>query len=727
MSGALPEGLVVLCALGDRGDDVRVADWARRIGLEFVKAANAEAALEGALEAGRPALILLDASSAKTSLVDARTLISLSEHPIGLLLACAESAWAGLAALGVAGIEAIRRPIDPHELGWRAAVAFARARADRGDADAPSALLGRAAALLAPAENPAAAVVDRLAEWFPGSFFAVARWRGDDAEPFDVVELARIGDGRPDWGAIRAACRGAAMVSVTRDADAAGVAKLLHATRAAGILAVPILDEDGSARGSIVAWTLQEWRDGSLVGNLLRIAAARLAIEFRLVRLREQSRRMEERDALTRLANRAQFNQRLHEVVRSARTSGERCAVLLVNLDRFKNVNEVFGHDLADRILVESARRVRQTVRGTDLVARYAGDEFAVCLRELRVRGDAETVAAKLRTALAEPIALEEREEVRVTASVGVCHFPDDAGSAEDLVRQADIALRTGKGLGIDQTHVFVADLRESRRERATLEARLRVAEAHGELRLHFQPQVSARDEDIIGIEALVRWEHPEMGMVSPGFFIPLAEETGLIVPIGRWVLFEACRQARAWQQRFGLPLRVAVNLSAVQLGRHELVADVTAVLAETGLPPDTLELEVTESVSVKRIPHLIESLRALRSLGCQIAIDDFGTGQASLDYIRRFPADRVKIDQMFVRNIGVDPDDETIVRATIGMAHSLGRHVVAEGVEYEQHAAFLREQGCDELQGFLFCRPLPVAALEELLVERERLLAERR
>jgi EAL domain-containing protein (putative c-di-GMP-specific phosphodiesterase class I) len=272
-----------------------------------------------------------------------------------------------------------------------------------------------------------------------------------------------------------------------------------------------------------------------------------------------------------------------------------------------------------------------------------------------------------------------------------------------------------------------VADLNDSRRERVALKSRLREAEARGELRLHFQPQVSARDEDIVGIEALVRWEHPELGMVAPGFFIPLAEETGLIVPIGRSVLFEACRQARAWQQRFGLPLRVAVNLSAVQLGRREIVAEVAAALAETGLPAETLELEVTESVSVKRIPHLIESLEALRSLGCQIAIDDFGTGQASLDYIRRFPADRIKIDQVFVRNIGVDPDDEAIVRATIGMAHSLGRHVVAEGVEYEQHAAFLREQGCDELQGSLFCRPLSVAGLEDLLVERERFLADRR
>ena len=727
MSTALPAGLVVHAALADRDAAEAVRAWTRSAKLEYGEFADAETALESALEAGRPALIVLGAESMHGALVDVRTLMTLSEQPIGLLLAIGAADWAGLEGMQVPGIEPIRCPLEPAELGWRAAAVLGGVEAARAATAAIRESLGLAAALLAPGEDPAGAMVERLADRFRGTGFAIARWRRDGADPFDVAELGGVGDARPDWSAVRDACRGGVALSITRLGDGSALERLLPGARATELAAVPIPDEDGTPRGSVLAWTAAGWRDGGEIEAVLRIVAARLASDFRLARLREQSRRLEEWDALTRLANRAQFNERLHEVVRGARTSGERCAVLLVNLDRFKMINEAFGHSLADRVLVESARRVRQTVRGTDLVARYAGDEFAVCLRELRARGDAETVASKLRAALAEPIALGEGPEARITASIGICHFPDDAGAAEDLVRQADIALRAGKGLGSDQTHVFVADLRDSRRERAALESRLREAEARGELRLHFQPQVSARDEDIVGIEALVRWEHPEMGMVSPGFFIPLAEETGLIVPIGRWVLFEACRQARAWQQRFGLPLRVAVNLSAVQLGRREIVADVTAALAETGLPADTLELEVTESVSVKRIPHLIGSLEALRSLGCQIAIDDFGTGQASLDYIRRFPADRIKIDQVFVRNIGVDPDDEAIVRATIGMAHSLGRHVVAEGVEYEQHAAFLREQGCDELQGFLFCRPLPVAALEDLLAERERLLAERR
>jgi EAL domain-containing protein (putative c-di-GMP-specific phosphodiesterase class I) len=235
---------------------------------------------------------------------------------------------------------------------------------------------------------------------------------------------------------------------------------------------------------------------------------------------------------------------------------------------------------------------------------------------------------------------------------------------------------------------------------------------------------VSAQTEDIIGMEALIRWEHPELGMISPGFFIPLAEETGLIMPIGEWVLRTACADTKRWHTRFGHPLRVSVNLSALQLRQTSLVETVRSVLAETKLEPEFLELEVTESINVKSIPNLIETLQGLRDLGCSIAIDDFGTGQSSLDYIRRFPADRIKIDQVFVRNIGVDPDDEAIVRATINMAQSLNRGVIAEGVEYEEHLEFLRENGCDELQGYLFSRPLPAATFESMMSEREKLVS---
>ncbi|MEO7200612.1 MAG: GGDEF domain-containing phosphodiesterase, partial [Dokdonella sp.] len=301
--------------------------------------------------------------------------------------------------------------------------------------------------------------------------------------------------------------------------------------------------------------------------------------------------------------------------------------------------------------------------------------------------------------------------------------FPDDATTAERLLKHADVAMYTAKGMGRNNFQAYVAVPEESHQQRLALEVKLRQAERNGELRVYYQPQVDTMTEDIVGMEALIRWEHPELGMISPGFFIPLAEETGLIIGIGEWVLRAACIDAKRWQTRFAMPLRISVNLSPLQLRQPGFVQLVTSVIEETGIDPTLLDLEVTESISVKSIPNLIETLQSLRDLGCQISIDDFGTGQSSLDYIKRFPADRIKIDQSFVRNIGLDPDDEAIVRATIGMAHSLNRGVVAEGVEIEAHLEFLRDAGCEELQGFLFCRPLPAASLENLLAERERLL----
>jgi EAL domain-containing protein (putative c-di-GMP-specific phosphodiesterase class I) len=319
------------------------------------------------------------------------------------------------------------------------------------------------------------------------------------------------------------------------------------------------------------------------------------------------------------------------------------------------------------------------------------------------------------------PLTLADGGELHITASIGVSFYPDDAANAERLLKHADVAMYSAKGMGRNNFQTYVAVPEESHQQRLALESKLRVAEKNGELRVYYQPQVATESEDISGMEALIRWEHPELGMISPGFFIPLAEENGLIVPIGEWVLRTACADARRWQDRFALNLRVSVNLSALQLRQQNLVEVVAGVLHDTGLEANLLDLEVTESINVKDIPNLLETLQGLRELGCHIAIDDFGTGQSSLDYIKRFPADRIKIDQTFVRNIGVDPDDEAIVRATIGMAHNLGRHVVAEGVEIEQHLDFLRAEGCEELQGYLFCRPLPAASFENLLTERER------
>jgi diguanylate cyclase (GGDEF)-like protein len=453
---------------------------------------------------------------------------------------------------------------------------------------------------------------------------------------------------------------------------------------------------------------------------VLARAAAR---ELELRQAREQDRAISLADPLTGLPNRLLFNDRLDLAIREAQRGQERFALLFVDLDRFKNINDSLGHAVGDQVLAAIAERLRGCVRESDTVARYAGDEFTLILRHIGQREDAMRVAEKIVRAMEVPLQLAGGLELGMTASLGLSFYPDDATDAERLVKHADVAMYSAKGLGRNNFQAYVAVPEEAHQQRLMLEARLRQAEAAGQLRAFYQPQVDAASEDIVGMEALIRWEHPELGMISPGFFIPLAEESGLIVPIGEWILREACRDAQRWSQRYGLPLRVGVNLSALQLRQPEFVGLVAKVLEETGLPPQLLDLEITESMSMKSIPNLIDTMQGLRRLGCGISIDDFGTGQASLDYLRRFPADRIKIDQAFVRHIGLDPDDEAIVQATISMAHNLNREVVAEGVETEQHLEFLRRQGCEVLQGFLFCRPLPAAGFERLLEQRANLL----
>lgn len=496
----------------------------------------------------------------------------------------------------------------------------------------------------------------------------------------------------------------------------------LAAIAAAACACLPLTDPHGNVLGALLACARAPRGADALLADTLRVAAGRFAAELALRRAREQGRARGLEDALTGLPNRLLFNDRLHNVLHEAERSGESFAVLFVDLDRFKSINDALGHATGDQVLQAAGRRLRGSVRAYDTVARYAGDEFTVILRQIVQRDDVHRIADKIVRLMEAPLALPDGSEIAVTASIGLSVYPDDAASAEQLLQHADMAMYSAKGLGRNTWQAYVAMPQEAHRQRVALEGRLRQAERNGELRLHYQPQVDAASEDIVGMEALIRWEHPELGMISPAFFIPLAEETGLILPIGEWVLRRACEDAVRWQRRFGLGLRVGVNLSALQLRHPGLVDSVRAVLAESGVEPGQLELEVTESVSLKSAGGLPEALQALRALGCRIAIDDFGTGQASLDYLRRFPADRIKIDQSFVRHIGVDPDDEAIVRATVSMAHSLGRAVVAEGVETEQQFEFLRALGCEELQGYLFCRPLAHEAFERLLAARVQL-----
>jgi diguanylate cyclase (GGDEF)-like protein len=485
---------------------------------------------------------------------------------------------------------------------------------------------------------------------------------------------------------------------------------------------LPLRDERHNTLGAILLGRRRPMPADTFVIEPLRMIAGRLALELELRRAREQGRAKGLQDALTGLPNRLLFNDRLELTIKEAHRTGEMFAVLFVDLDRFKNINDSLGHSIGDQVLLAMAKRLRGSVRGSDTVARYAGDEFTMILRHIVQRDDVMRIAEKIVRVMEVPLTLDDGSELRMTASIGVSFYPDDATSAERLLKHADVAMYSAKGMGRNNFQSYVAVPEESHQQRLALESKLRVAEKNGELRVYYQPQVETESEDISGMEALIRWEHPELGMISPGFFIPLAEDNGLIVPIGEWVLRTACADAKRWQERFGLNLRISVNLSAVQLRQQNFVQIVQQALADTALEATLLDLEVTESINVKSIPNLMETLQGIRELGCKISIDDFGTGQSSLDYIKRFPADRIKIDQTFVRNIGIDPDDEAIVRATIGMAHSLNRAVVAEGVEIEEHLDFLRAQGCEELQGYLFCRPLPAASFENLLVEREKL-----
>lgn len=495
----------------------------------------------------------------------------------------------------------------------------------------------------------------------------------------------------------------------------------LSFTKFEAFVGLPLRDERRNVLGALLIGRRAPLGEGGATLNTLRVAAGRLALELELRRAREQGRAKGLQDALTGLPNRLLFNDRIETVITEAHRTGETFAVLFVDLDRFKTINDSLGHGVGDQVLVAVAQRLRASVRASDTVARYAGDEFTLILRHIVQRDDVMRIAEKIVRVMEAPLTLEDGSELHITASIGVSFYPDDAANAEQLLKHADVAMYSAKGMGRNNFQTYVAVPEESHQQRIALEAKLRVAERNNELRVYYQPQVDAKTEDIVGMEALIRWEHPELGMISPGFFIPIAEETGLIVSIGEWVMRTACAQTKRWQERFGLHLRIGVNLSALQLKQNNLVDIVRSVLAETGLAPELLDLEVTESISVKSIPNLMENLQGIRDLGCCISIDDFGTGQSSLDYIRRFPADRIKIDQVFVRNIGVDPDDEAIVQATISMAHNLNRAVIAEGVEGEEHLAFLRDNGCEELQGYLFCRPLSAVSFENMLVERER------
>ncbi len=466
------------------------------------------------------------------------------------------------------------------------------------------------------------------------------------------------------------------------------------------------------------------WRAEDLlmtVREALRSAEQRRALaatHHELERSMQALRHQALHDTLTGLPNRQQFDAALQEAIASARDRGHSLATLFVDLDRFKRVNDTLGHAAGDQLLCAVVERLRRSVRQGDLIARWGGDEFTVLLPRVTGADEAGQVAERLLAALAWPLQVGEHR-LHVSASIGMALFPEHGGDAETLLKHADLALYRVKAAGRNGWQLHSGGEHTEPSLRLRLEEGLHHAIERGELALHYQPQIDAASGRITHAEALARWQHPELGAVPPATFIPLAEESGLIVPIGRWVLHEACRQAMAWSHA-GLPdVAVAVNVSAVQFERGTLEQDVADALAASGLAPARLEIEVTEAVGLRDTEGVAGTLRRLQERGVQVALDDFGTGFAPLSHVKDLPCQVLKIDRSFVRGLQRGSKDAAIVAAVIALGVGLKLRTVAEGVETGEAEALLREMGCNSLQGYRLDRPLQPAAFEQRLREQ--------
>ncbi len=429
----------------------------------------------------------------------------------------------------------------------------------------------------------------------------------------------------------------------------------------------------------------------------------------------EKAAHASEHDHLTGLPNRLLLNDRISQAIALAPRHGKQVAVLFLDLDGFKHINDSLGHGVGDRLLQSTAKRLVDCVRVSDTVSRQGGDEFVVLLSEAEDWEDAAIVARRMLAAVAESHAIDHHE-LQITTSIGVSVFPDDGADVETLIKNADTAMYQAKENGRQSFQFFKPEMNQRAVERQSIEASLRRALERGEFTLNYQPKVDLKTGAITCAEALIRWTHPTRGSVPPAQFIPIAEESGLIRPIGLWVLREACLQARAWEEA-GLPtVSIAVNVSAVELRDENFLEPFLEVLADTHMVPGDLEVELTESVLMTHPESAARILQALREQGVQVAADDFGTGYSSLSYLRKFPIDALKIDQSFVSQITAGGDDMSIVTAVISMARSLNLRVVAEGVETLEQLEFLRSHECDEAQGFYFSRPVPAEQFARLL-----------
>ena len=482
-------------------------------------------------------------------------------------------------------------------------------------------------------------------------------------------------------------------------------------------------------------WEGEMWtsrKDGSRYAQRLSISAIRredgeLLRYAILVSDITQRKEDEERilyqanyDALTGLPNRSLFRDRLDQALTMARRQDRKVVLMFIDLDGFKLVNDTLGHDMGDLLLKQASDRLLDCVRQTDTVSRLGGDEFTIILAEIADEHHAPVVAQRVIDALSQPFSLEGQEAF-VSASIGITTFPDDSDNATDLLKNADAAMYRAKEKGKSNYQYFTSEMNEEVKERLFLKNGLSMALDKGEFELFYQPKMGLEENWITGVEALMRWQHPELGMVSPGRFIPVLEESGLVVDVGNWVLREACSQHVRWLNMGLPPIRVAVNLSARQLRDPALVKVVESVLKETGVGPEALEIEITESMLMSDHGPVIKVLGALHEMGLHVAMDDFGTGYSSLSYLKRFPIDTIKIDRSFVADIAVDKDDAEIIRTIINMGQSLKRRVVAEGVEVVEQLDILKAYRCHEVQGYYFSRPLPADNIIEYITDLKK------
>lgn len=424
-------------------------------------------------------------------------------------------------------------------------------------------------------------------------------------------------------------------------------------------------------------------------------------------------------DVLTGLPNRLLMQDRLNQAITQARRNGSLVALMFIDLDRFKLVNDSFGHLIGDALLKQVAIRLTHCLRDTDTVARLGGDEFTIMLPDAASAQVVGEVAQRVLSDFNQPFS-DGEQEMYVSASIGISLFPRDGASPDELVKHADTAMYSAKDSGRNNYRYFTEDLNHEVREKVMLESGLRRAIERGELRLHYQPKIDLITNRVIGAESLVRWQHPTRGLIPPGKFIPVAEESGLIVQLGEWVLRAACEQVRAWQ-RDGLDIQVAINVSARQFQQPNLADLIMGIMQDTGVDPQFVEIELTESafMNVADAETSISTLERMKASGIAISIDDFGTGYSSLSYLKRLPLDILKIDQSFVRDIATDRNDAAIVRAIIGLARSLNIKVIAEGVEDDSQLSFLNQHGCNYGQGYLFGRPLVPESLIELVKQQ--------